>query len=204
MDVLLLAAETNREPAEQLVRRGAVQAIAMRAFNLRQADGSRYLGDAKFEETLLRLAADDDPLIRSETAYALGRIGTPASLKLLETLVDDPHADTRYNAAVALAHDGNAKSINMLAEMLEPAPLASVLEEPDAQSRVRKRATIAHNAMEAAQELSKKNPTADVSPIIKALDELAAADDATLETALIPRGATSDAKRVLEVMRKPG
>ena len=36
MDALILAAVTNRDPAEQLVRRGAVQAIAMRAFKLRE------------------------------------------------------------------------------------------------------------------------------------------------------------------------
>ena len=34
-------------------------------------------------------------------------------------MVDDPDAGTRYNAAVALAHRGDAKSIDTLTEMLD-------------------------------------------------------------------------------------
>ena len=35
-------------------------------------------------------------------------------------MVDDPHADTRYNAAIALAQHGNVAAIPTLAEMLDP------------------------------------------------------------------------------------
>ena len=198
MDALLLAAQTNRDPAEQLVRRGAVQAIAMRAFKLREMGEAQLLDDPKLVDALLKLSEDEDVLVRSETAYALGRLGTPACVQRLEVMIGDPYADTRYNAAVALAHAGNAAAVEMLAEMLEPVPLASALEEPANQGQVRKRATIVHSAMEAAKELAKKNPTANLTPITTALQSLAKADDKTLEEALIPRGAVSAAKRTLE------
>lgn len=203
IDVLLLAAQTNRDPAEQLVRRGAVQAIAMRAFHRRQDFDAEPLQDARVEKALVQLSGDADPLIRSETAYALGRIGTPACVEKLTTLVEDPHADTRYNAAVALAHLGNPKAVMMLAEMLEPTPLPSVLEEPNPQGQIKKRATILHNALEAAKELAAKNPTADVRPILNSLQSLVEADAETLEAALIPRAAVSDAKRVLDLLQAP-
>jgi len=200
MDALVLAAETNRDPAEQLVRRGAVQAIAMRAFKLREQGSAESLSDPKLEAVLLRLSEDKDALIRSETAYALGRIGTPVCIERLEVLIGDPHADTRYNAAVALAHEGKAAAAGMLAEMIEPVALASALEEPDPPSRVRKRATILHNAMEAAEALAKKNPTADLTAIKESLQSLADVNEAALEKALIPRGAVSAAKRTLETL----
>jgi hypothetical protein len=204
MDVLLLAAETNRDPAEQLVRRGAIQAIAMRAFHQIEEAGSEPLADPRIEAALQRLAEDADPLIRSETAYALGRIGTPVCTQRLEVLVEDPHADTRYNAAVALARQGNPKAVSMLAEMLEPVPLPSILEEPNSQAQVKKRVTILHNALEAAKELRAKNSTADVRPLVDSLQMLVDASDATLEAALIPRAAISDAKRVLDLLRTNG
>lgn len=201
MDVLIFAAETNRDPAEQLVRRGAVQAIAMRIHHAREAGDSAAVADPRVEETLLRLATDEDPLIRSETAFALGRIGSPASLEKLEALVGDSHADTRYNAAVALAHQGNPRAIDALAEMLEPAPLASVEEESHAANQVRKRSTILHNSLEAVAALAAKNPNANLTPIVESLRALVAADDETLQKALIPKGAIADAERVLNALQ---
>jgi HEAT repeat protein len=200
IDALVLAANTNRDPAEQLVRRGAVQGLAMRAFHAVESEQAATLEDSPIEEALLRLASDEDPVIRSEAAFALGRIGTPAALEKLAVLVGDPHADTRYNAAVALAHRGNAAGVNVLAEMLEPVSLASAKEEPDAAAQVRKRTTILRNAMKAARELKKQNPLARLDPIEMSLRELAEADEKTLEAALILRGAASEAKTTLEAL----
>ena len=76
------------------------------------------------EAAFSRLAGDEDPLIRMQTAFALGKIGTPGAIARLEKMVGDPHADTRYNAAVGLAVHGNAKAIDTLAEMLELEDLA--------------------------------------------------------------------------------
>jgi hypothetical protein len=148
----------------------------------------------------LNAARDDDPLIRSEAAFALGRIGTPAALERLTILVGDPHADTRYNAAVALAHHGDPQGVDVLAEMLEPLPLASANEEPDGAAQIRKRTTILQNAMEAARTLHEKSPSANVAPIVQSLQELAEADDQSLKVALIPSGAIAAAKKALEAI----
>ena len=126
IDALLKAAETNRDPREQIVRDGAVQAIAVRAYNLQQLDPPQELSNPELQAALARLAADEDPVIRLQTAFALGKIGTPWAIERLETMVGDPHADTRYNAAVGLAVHGNATAIETLSEMLELDDLPSV------------------------------------------------------------------------------
>jgi hypothetical protein len=216
IDVLLLASETNRDPKEQWVRRGAIQAIAVRAYNLRMLNPPQPLEHPQLEPTLLRLSESDEPLIRSETAFALGQAATPACVARLEALVEDPHADTRYNAAVALGQLGNTKAIETLAEMLEPVPLPSVLEEvlppdektgqaPDPlQYRINKRATIIRNAMRSARELEARNPDADLSPIISSLQQIIATDAQTLAEALISRQAVSGARSTLEILQKQG
>jgi hypothetical protein len=200
IDALVLAAQTNRDPAEQLVRRGAVQGLAMRAFHRRESMQEEELAGSPIEETLLRLASDEDGLIRSETAFALGRVGTSAALEKLVALVGDPYADTRYNAAVALAHHGNAVGVDVLAEMLEPLPLASAKEEPDRAAQVLKRSTILKGAMKAALELKQRNTSANLTPVVKSLRELAEADETTLEAALIPREGVSAATSTLEAL----
>jgi HEAT repeat protein len=172
----------------------------MRAFKARERNDAVALADPKLEAALIRLSEDEDALIRSETAYALGRLATPTSIERLAVMIGDPHADTRYNAAVALAHQGHAASVQMLSEMLEPVSLPSADEEPEGPGRVRKRATIVHNALEAAKALATKNPMADLSPIVHSLRALADSSDAALEEASIPREAISAAKQTLEVL----
>ncbi|MCI0492565.1 MAG: hypothetical protein L0Z07_06490, partial [Planctomycetes bacterium] len=63
VDVLLETARTNRDPAEQLVRHGALEAIAVRTYNLSQLDPPRELAHPELESTLFELARDEDPLI---------------------------------------------------------------------------------------------------------------------------------------------
>jgi HEAT repeat protein len=200
-DVLLKAAATNRDPRETIVRRGALQAIAVRAFNLSQLDPPRSLADPDVEPTLFRLASDEDGLVRSETAYALGQVGTPGSIARLEAMVDDAHADTRYNAAVALAQHGNAAAIDTLAEMLDPQETSSVDQEPNEAARFFKRSLIMTNALEAVEKLASDNPTADFSPVVAVLDHVVAATPADLEQARIRPGVVPRAKETLELLR---
>jgi hypothetical protein len=155
LDALLQAAETNRDPREQIVRDGAVQAIAVRAYNLHRLDPPQELTHPELEPTLFRLASDEDPVIRSQTAYALGHVGTPAAIERLETMVGDPHADTRYNAAMGLALHGNAKAIETLSEMLELDDLASVQEETNEQNQAFKRAV--RSSAIRPREISRQN-----------------------------------------------
>jgi HEAT repeat protein len=199
-DVLLKAAKTNRDPADQKVRDAAIQAIAVRAYNLSKLKPPVQLTSPDLEPTLLELAADADPVIRFQTAYALGHIGTPAAIKQLEVMVDDPNAGTRYNAAVALAHRGNVKSIDTLTEMLDMNELAGVRDEKE-EGRRFKRTVLIVSAIDAARALAKQNPQANLAPITSALEQIASADKETLKKAYIAPRVVSDAKVALELLK---
>jgi HEAT repeat protein len=199
--VLLKAAETNRHPSEQLVRNGALEAIAVRAYNLHRLDPPQELAHPDLYPALARLAADEDSRIRSQTAYALGQIGTPEAMKQLEALTDDPDPDTRYNAAVGLAHHGNAKAVETLAEMLDMEELTAMKAEADSQDSAFRQAVIVGNALEAVKTLAAKNTSADFSAVIESLEQLADVDREALKKAQLPSRVSSDARRVLESLQ---
>jgi HEAT repeat protein len=134
-------------------------------------------------------------------AFALGQIGTPSCIERLEVMVDDPDADTRYNAAVALAHRGNDRAGETLAEMLDLEESAGVREETDEQSRAMKRAVVVSNALKAVEELGRRNPDANLAVVIESLEQLAEANSEALTKAQLPPRAASDAAHVLKVLQ---
>ena len=200
LNVLLKAAATNRDPREEEVRRGAIQAIAVRASNLAQLQPPQVLSDPELEPTLFQLAGDPDELVRSETAYALGRIGTPACLERLQAMLGDSFADARYNAAVALAQHGDVKALPVLAEMLSPDEMASVEQEKGADAQFFKRSLVMSGALDAVDKLVKAHPDADYSSVTKALDEIVHADDAALDRARIRRPIVARARETLALI----
>ncbi|HVT30922.1 MAG TPA: HEAT repeat domain-containing protein [Lacipirellulaceae bacterium] len=200
--VLLKAASTNRDTREQKVRDAAIQAIAVRAYNLAHLVPPQKLADPALEPALVHLASDSDPVIRFQTAYALGQLGTPAAIKQLESMVDDPDPGTRYNAAVALAHRGNAKSIETLAEMLDWKESAGVRSEAE-EGRPFKRTVIIVSAIDATHALARQNPNADLSPLISALQQLVSTDTNTLKKSYVSPRVVADAKLALNQL-KPG
>jgi hypothetical protein len=201
LDVLVKAATTNRDPREAIVRRGALQAIAVRAHNLSQLEPPRVLDDPQLDAALAQLANDDDKLVRSETAFSLGQIGTPSNVTLLERMVLDAHADTRYNAAVALAQRGNPAAIEVLAEMLDPEETSSVDEEPNEQAQFFKRSLIISNSLEAIDKLRTAQPDADLAPVIESLERLVELNDAELAKARISKGIVPRARETLTKLR---
>jgi hypothetical protein len=200
IDVLLKAAQTERAPGEQLVRHGALEAIAVRAHNLSELKPPKTPQNDDLMPALEKLSADKDPQIRSQAAYALGQIDTPAAIKRLEVLVDDPDADTRYNAAVALARRGKEKALETLAEMLDLEELSSMRAGNDERSEATRRAVIISNALHAVETLANQNPAADFALVIESLERLAAADARELNDLQIPSRAASEAQRVLEFL----
>ncbi len=199
-DALLRAAKTNRDPSDQKVRDAAIQAIAVRAYNLAKLKPPVQLSTPELEPTLLELAADSDAVIRFQTAYALGHIGTPAAINKLETMVDDPDAGTRYNAAVALAHRGNAKAIETLVEMLDLNEQAGVREERE-EGKQFKRTVLVISAIEAARALAQQNPQANLVPVVSALEQIASADGETLRKANVSPRVASDAKVAIDNLK---
>ena len=199
-DTLLKGATTNRDPRELKVRDAALQAIAVRIYNLQRLKPPQEISNLELEPTLLRLAADTDPKIRLQAVFALGQIGTRPAIERVEVMVNDPDPETRYNAAVALAHRGNVKAIETLAEMLDVSELAGVREEAE-EGRSFKRAVIIDTAIDAAHALSRKNPKADLVPVTAALERIVAADPDTLEKNYLSPSVVTDAKHALELLQ---
>src|SRR5262249_53667553 len=67
----------------------------------------------------LYTAQDSDPGIRKMVVYALGALPGDAQSTTLRTALNDPVADVRWNAAVALARHGNHEGINVVRQMLD-------------------------------------------------------------------------------------
>jgi HEAT repeat protein len=77
--------------------------------------------------TLDTALADTDPGIRKTAAYALGGFdGHAAAQQALLPLVDDPVADVRWNAALALARLGDPSGQPVLEQMLDRRLLAQI------------------------------------------------------------------------------
>lgn len=201
-DTLLAAASTNRDPREELVRRGALQAIAVRAYNHSQLEPPQTFTDPNVEPTLFKLATDESPLVRSETAFALGQIGSPSALAELEKMLADPHPDTRYNAAIALAKHGNVAAIPTLAEMLDMDEMSSIREEPGVPGQFSKRSLIVTNALKEVDKLHREQPSADFAPVIESLEKIIAADPAALEAARFHPTIVPRSEETLELLQE--
>jgi HEAT repeat protein len=76
-------------------------------------------GDASVVPRLQPLYASPDAGVRKMTVYALGALPGDAQLVTLRTAVQDPVADVRWNAAVALARHGSHDGVGVLRQMLD-------------------------------------------------------------------------------------
>jgi HEAT repeat protein len=200
-ETLLRAAETKRTPDDELVRHGAIEAIATRAYDLQKLDPPEQLENPEAEPTLIRLSGDADPTIRSSATFALGQMGSSEAIKRLEVLVNDPDTDTRYNAAIALAHRGNTKSAETLAEMLDVGELSKAENNPDEDKASFKAAVIVGSALDASHALARQNPQADLSVVTEAVRQFSKTDPQKLREANIPPRLVSDAEHLLHLLK---
>jgi HEAT repeat protein len=170
---------------ERDVRRQAVNAIAVHAGSM--AELKQPLASEELTEALLKLADDEDELIRSETTFALGIVATnpaadPRLVEKLEELADDPYTDARFNAAAWLARAGNPRAVETVAEMLDPESIESSVSGEKAMS-----AAVSEQAVAATKSFKRK---VLITNALKAIDDLLAAKSlppegvATLEQAL--------------------
>lgn len=169
LDVLVTAAKTERDPAEATVRFAAMKALAV------WLDGSPQASKEvvnKLMPTLLEASRDDQPLMRSTAAFALGAADNPAGNERLERMLVDSYPDVRYNAATMLARRGDAQAVDVLAEMLEADQAGALEKEAETQSRLYKRDLILVNALRATKDLSQKNSQADLQPLAEAVERL--------------------------------
>lgn len=76
-------------------------------------------GDASVVPKLQPFYASDDAGVRKMVVYALGALPGDAQLVTLRTALNDPVADVRWNAAVALARKGNHEGVGVVRQMLD-------------------------------------------------------------------------------------
>jgi HEAT repeat protein len=199
LDALVKAAQTERGEAESAVRFAAMKGLAV------WLDGNTHKkGDAekaprpdiepKVMPAILAASRDEQPLMRSIAAFALGAAGTEEADRRLERMLLDSYPDVRYNAATMLARHGRAESADVLAEMLDERQAVAIEKEDEADSRGYKRDLILVNALRATSDLAEKNGTADLTDLSKAVERLTAPE--------LPSGIQVQAKEVLFELNK--
>lgn len=172
LPALIEASQTARDPKENEVRRGALEAIALLAENVRKADAAKPLEGSELDAALREAAGDEDPLVRSSAAFAMGVVASEPSLKKLRGMLGDGYPDVRFNAATGLARHGDAAAAEVLIEMLDPEAAEGVKVEKEAPSRDFKRGLIQVNGLRAIEQLLQNNPQVDGKQFVTAIETL--------------------------------
>jgi hypothetical protein len=200
---------------ERDVRRKAVNAIAVLADSMARLNPPRPIGSEALTETLVQIASDQDQLLRSEAAFAIGVVDAakpdPRLTSALEQLADDPYTDARFNAAVGLARIGSPQAATAVAEMLDPASIASsvagekpmtpqVTEAALEAQKVHKRNTIVTSALTAIDRLleNKSLPPENLVVLRKALEGFLAETPKMTEPAPPPAELVEAVKKSLD------
>jgi HEAT repeat protein len=176
VEVLL---KTASQDPERDVRREAINALAVLSNGLQKLEPPKNLEHPELLETFKSLASDEDNLIRSQTAFALGVFAQspgadPLLMGELELLVDDLYSDARYNAALGLARQGNLKALAAVTEMFDAEALAMNTQSENSPAlQAFKRNMIVDNALDAARRLIEKNPDADLASLQNTLKQFA-------------------------------
>jgi HEAT repeat protein len=200
LDVLVKAAKTERGEAESAVRFAAMKGLAvwLDGNSHKKVEAERAAPSVDVERklipTILAASRDEQPLMRSIAAFALGAAGTDEADKRLERMLLDSYPDVRYNAATMLARHGRAEAVEVLTEMLDERQAVAIEKEDEADSRGYKRDLILVNALRATSDLAQKNGTADLTELSKAVERLTAPE--------LPSGIQLQAKEVLFELNK--
>jgi HEAT repeat protein len=222
---LAVLMKVAREDPQRDVRRAAINALAVLGNTLLEMEPRPAFDSDKLTRILIQLAADQDELIRSETAYAMGvtiqglassqggetqvhgSTGAHGSMGVetvdplvqqLEILVESFHVDTRYNAALALSRVGNTHAVETIAEMLDVEALAvSMAGEKDPRQQAFKRNLMLRNAIEAAAKLGQMNPGHDLSVLQNALRSFLNDGPAVVNPAPVPSVLYDQAEQAL-------
>jgi HEAT repeat protein len=82
------------------------------------------IGDPQAAASLVKLASSEDPGVRKAVAHALGALPSPETRAALVAGLGDAVDDVRWNAALALARQGDAAAKPVLLQMLDRSQLA--------------------------------------------------------------------------------
>jgi HEAT repeat protein len=217
LPALLNAAQND---PERDVRRRAVNAIAVLAGAMAGLKPPQPLTSAELTDALLKLADEQDELIRSETTFAIGVVAGPpdADPPLAEKLVelaDDPYTDARFNAAAALARLGHLAAPAAVAEMFDPESLAASLSgekaltaevtaESLAAQKVFKRNMILSSGLKSTTQLlaTPALPAASFAPLETALEGFLGSLEELQKTGPVPDELVDEAERTLTRVKR--
>jgi hypothetical protein len=101
------------------VRKNAISSIAVIAD--RFATRGTSLNVSGLTEELVTASRDADPLIRQLSAFTLGLFPDIGARSRLEVMLEDADSDTRINAAVALARQGDSRGAGVFKDVLAAA-----------------------------------------------------------------------------------
>jgi HEAT repeat protein len=162
------------DPAPPEVRIAAAQGLSRMA-----ARGATGLDAARIAPALAAAAADPDPAVRQNAAYALGYFDSPVTRDALAQAAGDANRFVRYNAAAALARLGDPAAADVLREVLSTPDLLAALKADDPE-RVAEAAGRAEAIQTEALLSLQAAPPAARAPLVEALEpllrELAASD----------------------------
>jgi hypothetical protein len=82
------------------------------------------IGDRRALDTILDSSQSDDAGARKMAAYVLGRVGDARAIPRLKVLLEDPVADVRWNAAIALASLQDRSGLSVLRSIVDRQSLA--------------------------------------------------------------------------------
>jgi hypothetical protein len=178
------------EKGDWEVRKAALEALALLAYNVRQQGQS--IATPEVVSLVLAASREVGPAqqraIRERAAYALGVFGGEQATGRLVEMLSDLYGNVRFNAATGLARQGNAKGMDVLREMIDPTEsvaadlqaeegivLGNVSDADKAALRAEMEAMIRFSGLSAAEQLANKaNASADLSKIVGAIDSLLA------------------------------
>jgi hypothetical protein len=140
--------------------------------------------DDRLLDTLLaatQRSAADDPAsaasasrdaLRATAAFALGVLDDPRAHAGLLALLDDPHADVRFNAAAGLARWGRVESVPVLLEMLDPESGSVVRVEATPRQRAWRRQIVLRSALRSVELLWSGEYPPDGPALVAAVQRL--------------------------------
>jgi HEAT repeat protein len=168
----LVAAAQPTQNSELEVRLAALAALARWRS---EYPAGEQVDDKAPVELLFEASRDSEPRVRERAAFALGVFDPQQTREQLVRLLEDPYPDVRYNAATALARHGNAESIPVILEMLDPDQGAALEAEATESDREQKQALIWLSALEAVKNLTSVDQ-AQLAQLREGVTTLAEAD----------------------------
>ncbi len=192
---VLVEAASSRPGAVMDVRYAALESIAILSDTLGR---ERVVSQARLIDVVLQASRvptqahseRETSKLRATAAFVLGVIGGPRARDRLARMLNDGHANTRYNAATGLARSGDERAIPVLLEMVDADAPAAVQGETTSASRALKRASVIVNGIRATVQLAHQIPQSDLAALRVAIDQLTVRSDLSSRLRM-------DAKRAL-------